>query len=307
MMTKPRRILVPTDFSKASRTALHRAATLAVAYDAELHLLHVMWSGADDPYSLAWIEDSRQELEERLEATLRDELRQMLADLDAEDSRLASHLRHGPAPAPMIVDFAASRDIDLIVMGAHGKRGWRRLLLGSVTEEVVRTAPCNVLCLHEEPREGQGILHRILVPVDFSEPSRTALEVARSMATGPRTILDLVHVIEHPVVPQYFDPFEARIPATTMAEVSARVEKQLALLADDVAGPDVDCRIEILEGPVARRVVEHAEKTDSDLIVLSTHGHTGFQHLMLGSVAERIVRLAERPVLVVRQPPNESR
>lgn len=299
---RPTRILVPTDFSEASRTALRRAAVSARAWDAELHLLHVTWSGADDPYSLAWADGGREAREEELRETLRDEMRVMVEELGDGVTSAEPHLLEGPAPAPLICDFATSRGVDLIVMGAHGRRGWRRLLLGSVTEEVVRTAPCNVLCLHRQPREGTGLLHRIVVPIDFTDSSRRALATAEAMATEPRTVLDLVHVVEHPVVPQYFDPFDAEPASRVSAEILRRVEEELSRWAEEATGPDVECRIEILQGPVARRIAEHAEDADSDLIVISTHGHTGVQHLLLGSVTERLVRLSDRPVLVVRSP-----
>jgi nucleotide-binding universal stress UspA family protein len=140
------KILVPTDFSPHAHEALLTAVELSRRYEASLTLLHVF-----EPVTYAVPEGyvlytplQMQELssvfEQRLAATR--------ADAEAAGAgRVDTQLRSGPV-APEIGDFAREGSFDLIVMGTHGRRGFKRWLLGSVTEKVVRTAPCDVLGVH---------------------------------------------------------------------------------------------------------------------------------------------------------------
>jgi len=144
-----RQILLATDFSESSDTAARMARDYARHFGARLHLLHVVWPGADKamPPSLS---------------ALADELRGVVPVLAAVESG---------SPAVQIVRFAARHGIDLIVLGTHGRTGVSRALLGSVAERVVRTAPCPVLTISREPwptvqgkaAEAPTILQRCLV------------------------------------------------------------------------------------------------------------------------------------------------
>jgi len=142
------RILVPLDFSAPSDAALEYARTVATRFGASLHLLHV----ADDPYRALYsaevyvpeveglreeiLTDAARRLKERLQSS---DIHELGATVDAMVGR----------PAWSIVDYAESHDIDLIVMGTHGRGGMSHLLMGSVAERVVRTAPCPVLTVRQ--------------------------------------------------------------------------------------------------------------------------------------------------------------
>jgi universal stress protein A len=146
-----KRILVPTDFSGPSEAALACARDVAARFGGSLHLLHV----ADDPYSVYGSEVYVPAVERLREAILEDAVRRM------NDQLLPSniHERHVTTEAMIgssaeaIVDVAVSQHIDLIVMGTHGRGGMSHLLLGSVAERVVRTAPCPVLTVRESQRK----------------------------------------------------------------------------------------------------------------------------------------------------------
>lgn len=141
-------------------------------------------------------------------------------------------------------------------------------------------------------------LRRILVPVDFSDPSRKAVHYARAFAEQFGARLVLLHVVE----PLAYPPDFAVVPLIPPDAEEARVRelrRQLDGMASGV-GPGVTVEAKVTSGRPWQGVVEEARATGADLIVVSTHGYTGFKHALLGSVAEKIVRHAPCPVLVVR-------
>jgi nucleotide-binding universal stress UspA family protein len=140
------RILVPTDFSEPSDSALEYATTLAADLGASLHLLHVF----EDPYltggafAAEMYAPVSPDLREQLFEEAKEHLRERVEALGDEHVQTTAEVYAGPT-AKAIADYAASENIDLIVIGTHGRGGMAHLLLGSVAERVVRTAPCPVL------------------------------------------------------------------------------------------------------------------------------------------------------------------
>lgn len=142
-------------------------------------------------------------------------------------------------------------------------------------------------------------LRKILVPVDFSEPSRKALHYARVFAEQFGAALLIVHVVE----PLAYPPDFAVVPLIPPDVEEARtkeLQRQLEEMARGV-GVGVSVAAKVVPGRPWQGVVEEAQAWDADLIVVSTHGFTGFKHALLGSVAEKVVRHAPCPVLVVRE------
>jgi nucleotide-binding universal stress UspA family protein len=142
------RILVPLDFSAPSDAALEYARTVATRFGASLHLLHV----ADDPYrALYSAEVYVPEVEGLREEILTDATGRLKDRLQSSDIRELGATAEAVigTPASSIVEYAEGHDIDLIVMGTHGRGGMSHLLMGSVAERVVRTAPCPVLTVRE--------------------------------------------------------------------------------------------------------------------------------------------------------------
>ena len=136
-------ILVATDFSAAARSALDCGRALAQAYGARLHLLHVVEHGFVGPF----VADSR-----ALEQAAWERLKVNLSG-DGEGPRACAVVRASHRPAEAIVSYAATANIDLIVTGTHGRGGAARVLMGSIAERVVRTAPCPVLIVRHPQRE----------------------------------------------------------------------------------------------------------------------------------------------------------
>jgi nucleotide-binding universal stress UspA family protein len=146
------RILVPTDFSETSDTALTHAQSLADSLGASLHLVHVF----DDSYADAMLADASAAVYDSMRSTAMGTARRKLQRRmrPAERRRFfGTTAMITGTPAAAIVDYADEHDIDLIVMGTHGRRGFAHLLLGSVAEQVVRTAKCPVLTVRDKHAE----------------------------------------------------------------------------------------------------------------------------------------------------------
>lgn len=285
------RILVPTDFSAPSDAALEYARTFARAFGGALHLLHVTSDTGTPPHAPG---DPR----DREPAALR----QLRDRLTAEDRqrRVAVRIVEGSNPAHKIVKQARAIPADLIVMGTRGRGGMAHLLMGSVAEEVVRTGPCPVLSVHSAPSAPVTGFSRILVPTDFSGPSDAALDCARLLALRFGATIHLLHVLEDP---QVEGPFGSEVFVSEPAEARAvRLKDARERLGHRVSAYDRDHKrvtTEVLFGAVARRIVHYADDNGFDLIVMGTHGRTGIAHLLMGSVAERVVRSAACPVITV--------
>jgi nucleotide-binding universal stress UspA family protein len=145
-------------------------------------------------------------------------------------------------------------------------------------------------------------IKKILVPIDFSECARKALQYAIPFAKEHNASLTLAYV----AVPTSYAGFEyGRSDYGYEADLRAGAEKELAkLVADEVRG-EVNAESLVRSGSPVLEIVEIAKEIGADLIVISTHGRTGLKHVLLGSVAELVVRQAPCPVLVVREQENE--
>ena len=159
-MARITRILVPTDFSETSDAALRYARTLADTFGASLHLLHAF----EDPYAAGALAPEvygtvPQELRDSALELANTNLEERLPAADRERYRGATTVVTG-APAAAIVKYATDHGVDLIVMGTHGRSGVAHLLLGSVAEKVVRTAPCPVLSVREPATRATGGEHK---------------------------------------------------------------------------------------------------------------------------------------------------
>ncbi|MDA8017777.1 MAG: universal stress protein [Thermoanaerobaculia bacterium] len=295
-----RKILHPTDFSASSRSALTRAIFLANRHNAELHLLHVVELHNDDPFNPEYHFPDGDEIYFELVKVAQSEMKDLLSGEQGRTLRIREHLERAVSAAPEIVRFAIEHEIDLVVMGSHGRRGVRRFFLGSVAEEVVRTASSPVLTLHADGQDPLRVPTQVVAPVDFSQESAAAVAVARVMAQTYGARLDIVHVLEHPTFAHPYQPLYNRALDYSFPQAAEKIGVALRELLEEVAGPEVEAHFEVLEGSPAPAVVDYASQADAAMIVLATHGLTGLEHFLLGSVTERVVRLARCPVLTMK-------
>lgn len=172
-------------------------------------------------------------------------------------------------------------------------------MLGSVAEELVRLAPCPVLTVREQekPRPAE-VPKRILLPIDFSEPSRAVLPWARELAARWGSELELLHIVEQLVLPTFYFPGAPSAQPLDLEKIRKTAVEELGKLIA-AEGPAVRSKIEVVQAPPALGILEIAKDHQIDLIVMATRGLTGLEHLLLGSTAEKVVRQAPCPVLTV--------
>lgn len=152
------------------------------------------------------------------------------------------------------------------------------------------------------------MIKRILVPVDFSEPSRRALDYAVELGRGVGAELTVLHVVEPVYYPMAGDTSGIIYDASLLyEEVERGAKEQLSRIAGALRRRHVPVNPVIRTGAAHRVIADTAKRVKSDLIVMATHGRTGLSHVLMGSVAERVVRTAPCPVLTVRQPGGRPR
>lgn len=299
-MIRIRRILFPIDFSACSAQAMKHAAFLAEAYQAELHVLHVVVVHEFDTRIIS----TRQVDLERIHDLLADHaaarLDEAIGTLPGKPGRVMAARELGTSAADSILSYAHKKEIDLIVIGTHGRRGVRRFLLGSIAEKVVQLSLCPVLTVREPadpPPPDQ--MNRILVPVDFSKHAESALHHATEIAAAHDATLQLLHVVENAALPPFYAPGAAAI-AASRGDIEHRALEELARLNERNAHPEVDSRLHVVTGSPSLAISQFAEESQTDLIVMATHGLSGIWQFVMGSVAEAVVRSARCPVLTVK-------
>lgn len=150
-----------------------------------------------------------------------------------------------------------------------------------------------------KPRTRARLIRRILVPVDFSDHSRDALRYAVDLGAVFDAGLVLVYVVESAGFPADLGSGQAAIPRIER-ELSERGRAELERVAKETVGERLPVRFLVPTGRPFVEILRAARETSADLIVIATHGHTGVEHILFGSTAEKVVRKAPCPVLVVR-------
>jgi nucleotide-binding universal stress UspA family protein len=294
-MLRIQKILFPTDFSPASRAALDHALLWTEWNDAELVLLHVLSPRTADPFHPEHHFPEPQEYEQRLHDLAESEMAALVPRRDTP-LRIRQLVRVAPEVERGIFDLAESEDVDLLVLGTHGRRGAAHLLIGSTAAELLRRSERPVLVVPSRSERRAGRLRRILAPTDFSTPARHAVAHARELAASCDAALELFHVLPNLEVPLPMNPgsFGAGIVADLEPQARAALEELAA-----APGAAARTEIAVWQGPAAASILNRASETDADLIVIATHGHSGLDRLLLGSVTEKVARLSPCPVLVL--------
>ena len=297
-MIRIRQILCPVDFSPFARRALEHAAVLARWYEAELTILHVSpllptLFGMEPAVQAATVAAFDREVLGR-------ELLKFVGETVNAMPRPELLVRFGPSAATLL-GYAAENGTDLIVIGTHGRTGFERFMLGSVTEKVVRKARCPVLTVPRAASEApeRPLFGRILCAVDFSPASDRAAQYALSLAQEAKGHLTMLHVVEW--LPDHsfakYPGFDVdRFRRSLLAEARARAD---SLVPEEArAWCEVDTRI--VCGKPYEEIVRIAHNDAADLVVLGVHGHGPIDRVLFGSTAQQVVRQAPCPVLTIR-------
>jgi nucleotide-binding universal stress UspA family protein len=244
--------------------------------------------------------------EAKLRREARQRLQQLIRNCGLGDQVLEhADVRTGSA-ASTICEAAREEQLDLIIMPAHRHSALGRLFIGSVTQRVVRCAPCPVLVVRDrtlKTREELKDFHlkRILVPTDFSDASKKAFPYATALARKFGATITLVHV-----VPTHLGLSLNQLGM--MLEEKGLIERarqELPRFRAAELDPHLQVSTLVLAGGPTYGICETAESEGTDLIVMATHGHTALQRFVVGSVTEHVLREAPCPVLVVREPEHE--
>jgi nucleotide-binding universal stress UspA family protein len=289
----PKTILAATDFSESADRAGGLARDLARHFAAELHLLHVIVLHEDSHLE----KEHREQLKELI--AIGDETRRKILESGGEDRPdmpTVPHLVRGIAPDEVITETAKNIDSDLIVTGTHGRRGFRHLLLGSVAEKVVRTASAPVLTVRLDAEVNPDGLSTILVPHDFSDSSAAAVQCAGVWAKTLGAKITLLHVVEPVVYPEFYSVDV--LSDDLMGRLATRSEEALQAAADELL-KGVETAIKVEVGRAADTIIRLAVPQNFDLLAMGTRGLTAVEQLLLGSVAESVMRRCQIPLLTI--------
>jgi nucleotide-binding universal stress UspA family protein len=297
-MVEIRRILCPIDFSDASRHALEHAVAIARWYGSHITALHVIHPAFLVEPPILFAEPGAIPTEAD-RAAMQMRLRDWLQPANEVGLQTDILLEEGN-PAPRILECARSLQADLIVTGTHGRGGFERFMLGSVTEKVLRKATCPVLTVPPAAATATKVPYaRLLCPVDFSDSSLAALQFAFSLAKESDARLTILHVFDWPLddelLAERFDTPELR----RLIEEQTRSRLD-ALVTDDVR---TWCKPATTLGygkPYAQ-ILEVAESERCDLIVIGVRGRNALDLTLFGSTTNQVVRRASCPVLTVKR------
>lgn len=291
------RIISPVDFSENSERAFDHAVALARWFDATITVLHVpalpvpaIAPGGELPYPLELSADLRDELLKRLD--------EFVAPARGSGVTIDVALHEG-TPAAEVLHQAEERAADLIVMGTHGRGGFERLMLGSVTEKVVRKASCPVLTIPPGVRgeipEVQAGYKTILCATDFSDASGVALNYALSLAQEAQSKVILLHVVQG-YLDELASPggsYHAKLEEDALGRLRASVPDEVRTWCD------VEELVKLGSRP-SRTILEIAGARSVGLIVMGAQGSHALDRLFFGSTTHRVITHAETPVLTLQ-------
>ena len=293
------RILCPIDLSDNSQHAVTHAVLLARWYGASITALHVcnpivipstdfvvVGGGMPPPLTDTEIADVE---------------REVLARFAPRSSVDVDVLVQSGHPARQILECAGALRADLIVIGTHGASGFEHLLLGSVTEKVLRKAICPVLTVPPHARTTSKLpFRRLVCPVDFSDSSLAALDFALSLAQQGEAELTILHVCEWRPEDEPLTNRPISVPEFRPQLERDLSEKLLGLIPDAVRNW---CRptIRIAHGKAYREILGVAAEDQADLIVMGVQGRNALDVMLFGSTTNQVVRRATCPVLTLRQ------
>ena len=307
-----RSILVPLDGSPLSEYALPAACDIARRSGAALRLVHVHMRATPDPNyveGLPVIDEGMQSLGKDHERAYLERIRDRI--IAEQDLRVTIAIRdpvrdvgRDVTIADALVAEAAATNTDPVVMTTHGRGGLARFWLGSVADALVRMSPVPVLSLHPSepipPIDQPSVFRHILIPLDGSVLAEQILEPALALGDLTRATYTLLHIVEPFVLPGYAPLAQAGQLDAQMTQ-AALAERQRYL--DDLAqrlragGRQVHTRTLLAASP-AVGILDAVQAQNADLIALATHGRSGLARLLIGSVADKVRRGADMPVLL---------
>jgi nucleotide-binding universal stress UspA family protein len=285
----------PVDFSEFSVSAYRYAQSLVRHYQSKVVVQHIVELWRYPSLSFAASASLYNEFCQALAASGREQLKEFVKNYTHDGIQPELVVHQGMA-ADSILSFAQAQKADGIVMGTHGQRGYDRLMLGSVTDRVMRRASCPVLAVRNPPREltadrGGRHVHRlrqILFCTDFSGNSEAALNYAISATEEYDAELTLLHVLEK--VPS---------PAKTENAIATATERLDSLISPE-ARKALKVKMAVRIGKPYEEIIQFAEKEQIDMVAMGVRGRGALDLAVFGSTTYRVMQLGPCPVLTVR-------
>src|SRR5215470_1350790 len=286
-------ILCPIDFSEFSAAAYQYALSLAEYYQSRLVVLNIveLWKYPFADYAAYEADFAKfsQAVDEGGEERLREFVKQYSGNVRPELVVLQGN------SSDSILSFAQTENLDVIVMGTHGRRGFDRLVLGSTTDKTIRKAPCPVLVVSKSSHnlmttaaDGRHRLSRILFCTDFSDNSELARGYAISVASEYGAELTLLHVSE-----------EHARDLTRADAVITELTEELGRLISKEERKNLNIKTTVRFGKPYEEIVQHAQETQTSLIIMTARGGDSVDRAVFGSTTYRVIQLGPCPVLAV--------
>jgi nucleotide-binding universal stress UspA family protein len=269
---KLERLLLSADGSKFSEGAVREAIGLAKTCSSKLYVVSVVEVNPEfEAIAPGIVEKAERETRQYLEEVKGKALK------EGADCEIIVH--EGESPHQYIVDEASKKKVEMIIMGRHGRTGLKRLMMGSVTAKVIGHAPCKVLVV---PKAATVAYKKILIATDGSKYSEAAAREAMSIAKRRESSLIALSVATK----------NANLPNAKKSVEKIRRDAEKEKIKVETLTP---------KGMPYKVIVDTAERKNADLIVVGSHGRTGLEKLLMGSVTERVIGHAECAVLVVKR------
>jgi nucleotide-binding universal stress UspA family protein len=321
-MIRFNKILVPTDFSKGAESAYAAAQKIADTFGGKVDLFHVV------PTIKYWVEsaknlgvpiDMNDDIYPKVYEEAEHKLGKLMDDYIKEETQGECKVMIDRKPSDTIADYASKQKYDLIVIAAKGK-DLTDLVRGSTTEKVIRKSKVPVFSI--EGRLNEHDIKNIVMPTDGSDLSFTAFPMSVALANVFNAKLTLFQVLElygNSVLGNMPQPSKDEVVAV-YEEVIKRLKKFLVVQEIESihiqrTGVSFEDKVTIEDGGQSRTVpletkvergisahyeIEAYTSEHADLVVMATHGHSGFAHLILGSTAEKVAQYVKKPVITVR-------
>lgn len=282
-------IMVGLDSSEYSEAALVEAAHWAKRHGARITIVHAVFFDSEE-FSI-----SPKQLDARIDQGM-DLCNRVAKSYSSEfGMEMKCTVRQGE-PAEVIPDAALEKNADLIALGTYGRKGLKRMIMGSVTSGVMLNSPCDVLVVKKPCEQCNGEYSSLLVPYDGSAMSKKALERAIALKKeNPNAIMTLLYVI-----PRYEEMLGFFKTSSIMEKLYGEARKIILEGLDIVQKNGTLASTIVEEGHPADKVIEIADGLGIDLIIMGSHGWRGFNKAILGSTAERVISHSPVPVLIAR-------
>jgi nucleotide-binding universal stress UspA family protein len=289
-------VLLPTDGSPGAEAAIARALDLARTGGSILHALYVVDTGPEPPGLAGEHRDTLRVAAEGRGRQATALVRERAADLDL---RTVREIREG-VPYRQILEYAEEADVDLVVMGTHGRSSAEPARLGSTAERVLARADVPVLTVRlatgdeQPPRSGYGMYDEVVVATDGSDAAERAADHALGIAERYGADVHVVYVLDTSV----YELADAERSIVGLLEGGG--ENAVERVATEARERNLPVETHVLRGAPARTVLDYADGVEADLLALGTRGLAGQGERFLGSTTRRVLGRADCPVLTVR-------